>query len=116
MVEDLQSEGSDEDDSSSGEENTGKTNPGRESRCVGFTARAGLGTGSWPGFPFQHGLPWWHPHCRVRLATCGKLDMAGSWRMGDLASHAGQAWAVVGFPHVLTPGPQNGTSTWGLFF
>lgn len=32
MVEDLQSEGSDEDDSSSGEENTGKANPGRESR------------------------------------------------------------------------------------
>lgn len=32
MVEDLQSEGSDEDDSSSGEESTVKTNPGRESR------------------------------------------------------------------------------------
>lgn len=32
MVEDLQSEESDEDDSSSGEETTVKANPGRESR------------------------------------------------------------------------------------
>lgn len=32
MVEDLQSEESDEDDSSSGEEAAGKTNPGRDSR------------------------------------------------------------------------------------
>lgn len=41
MVEDLQSEGSDEDDSSSGEESTVKTNPGRESRCVGSTVILG---------------------------------------------------------------------------
>lgn len=33
MVEDLQSEESDEDDSSSGEEAAGKTNAGRDSRC-----------------------------------------------------------------------------------
>ena len=35
MVEDLQSEESDEDDSSSGEEAAGKTNAGRDSRCLG---------------------------------------------------------------------------------
>lgn len=35
MVEDLQSEESDEDDSSSGEEASGKTNAGRDSRCLG---------------------------------------------------------------------------------
>lgn len=37
MVEDLQSEGSDEDDSSSGEENTVKANPGRESRYTQYS-------------------------------------------------------------------------------
>lgn len=36
MVEDLQSEESDEDDSSSGEEAAGKTNAGRDSRCLGW--------------------------------------------------------------------------------
>lgn len=35
MVEDLQSEESDEDDSSSGEEASGKANAGRDSRCPG---------------------------------------------------------------------------------
>lgn len=43
MVEDLQSEGSDEDDSSSGEESTVKANPGRESRYVDSTVKLGPG-------------------------------------------------------------------------
>lgn len=46
MVEDLQSEESDEDDSSSGEEAAGKTNAGRDSRCLG--RRGGVGVGA-PG-------------------------------------------------------------------
>lgn len=44
MVEDLQSEESDEDDSSSGEEASGKTTAGRDSRCRGWGASwAGVG-------------------------------------------------------------------------
>lgn len=43
MVEDLQSEESDEDDSSSGEEAAGKTNAGRDSRCLGRWGPPGMG-------------------------------------------------------------------------
>ncbi|KAB1259186.1 Protein ENL [Camelus dromedarius] len=47
MVEDLQSEESDEDDSSSGEEAAGKTNAGRDSRCLGWWGASGCrGTGA----------------------------------------------------------------------
>lgn len=69
MVEDLQSEGSDEDDSSSGEENTIKANPGRESRCVSSTGSPVQGfTDRW-GWAGSSGLsrlsfssrPCWHP-------------------------------------------------------
>lgn len=42
MVEDLQSEESDEDDSSSGEEAAGKTNAGRDSRCPGWWGVVGI--------------------------------------------------------------------------
>nr|XP_036874422.1 protein ENL [Manis javanica] len=46
MVEDLQSEESDEDDSSSGEEAAGKTNAGRDSRCLGCWGPPGMGPGA----------------------------------------------------------------------
>lgn len=45
MVEDLQSEESDEDDSSSGEEASGKTNAGRDSRCLGRWGARWAGVG-----------------------------------------------------------------------
>lgn len=43
MVEDLRSEESDEDDSSSGEEASGKTNAGRDSRCPGRRGASRVG-------------------------------------------------------------------------
>ena len=43
MVEGLQSEESDEDDSSSGEEAAGKTNAGRDSRCLGWWESGWMG-------------------------------------------------------------------------